>query len=287
MISKRVVYSLSAAFSLAISIFLKKKVLLLGYSTLNLLTQFMIVSATMLSLNLFLFQKKSREELKKITQREWILLSFGGFSLLSAYLFSTYGLNYTTSINYSFLNRSTLIFTAILAFFLLNERMYRGKMILILGFFLGIYLFATEGKMFIPKVGDILILIGSFFFSLVSIIQKKMSKNLSPDTITWGITLNGGMFAALIGFILQANFVPQNGFSLVLIIGLAEGLVLFFMNKTVQITTATYYAMMAMLIPIISSFFGIIFLKESLSPIQIIGGSIIIFSGLLAQYLKS
>jgi drug/metabolite transporter (DMT)-like permease len=116
-IPKRLVYSLSAVFSLSLAIFFKKKVLLVDIPPFELLLQLMVISAIVLTLNLFLIQKIDIIKIKKITnsQRQFIILA--GTFLLAAYLFTTFGLEFTTSINYSFLSRSTLIFTTILAFF--------------------------------------------------------------------------------------------------------------------------------------------------------------------------
>jgi drug/metabolite transporter (DMT)-like permease len=285
-IPKRLIYSLSAVLSLALAIFFKKKALLLEIPPFELLLQFMVISAIVLTFNLFLIQKIDIIKIKKMTnsQRQFIILA--GTFLLAAYLFTTFGLEFTTSINYSFLSRSTLIFTTILAFFFLKEKMYSQKLLLIFGFFVGIYFITTKGKIIIPQIGDLLILIGAFFFASFSVIQKRISFHLPPEIISWGVTTIGAILAILLGIILNVNLLPGNAFIYVFLSGLTEAFIILFMNKTIRVANVTYYAMMTMLIPIINGILGFIFLNEFLTTIQILGGCILIICGILVQVLK-
>jgi len=286
-IPERLIYSLCATFSLSLAIFFKKKALLSEVLPFELLVQFMVISAIVLSLNLFLIQRKHVKKIQKISQSHWLFLFFAGTFLLTAYLLTTFGLKFTTSINYSFLSRSSLIFTSILAFFFLKEKMNLEKLLLIFGFFVGIYLVTTKGKTIIPQIGDLLILTGAFFFASFAVIQKKISLHLPPEIISWGVTSSGAILAILIGLIFKVNLLSTNGFIFVFLSGLTEAFIILFMNKTIQVANVTYYAMMTMLLPILNGFLGIIFLNEFLTFIQIIGGSILIICGILVQKLKS
>ena len=68
--------------------------------------------------------------------------------------------------------------------------------------------------------------------------------------------------------------------------GLTEALIILFMNKTVRITTMTYYVMMTMFVPIINLILGILFLNEIINFVQLIGGLVLIISGIMVQRLK-
>lgn len=285
-LSKRLFFSLAATFSLSLSILFKKMALLADVQPLELLLQFTIITALLLSINLLFIQKKDVTKLNKIKIFQWISLFLAGSSLLAAFLFTTFGLNFTTSINYSFITRSNLIFTSIFAFFFLKEKMGFKKILLIISFFVGIYLVTTKGKTIIPQFGDLLILIGATFFSSCSVIQKKISFSLPPEVISWGVTLSAAMLAILVAILLKINLFPSNSFIFIFLVGLAEASIIFFMNKTIQIANVTYYAMMTMLVPIINGILGIFFLNEQLTTIQIIGGTIIILCGIFVQKLK-
>jgi drug/metabolite transporter (DMT)-like permease len=109
---------------------------------------------------------------------------------------------------------------------------------------------------------------------------------LAPEIISWGVTTIGAILAILLGIILNVNLLPGDGFIFVFLTGLTEAFIILFMNKTIQVTNVTYYAMMTMLIPIINGILGFIFLNELLTAIQILGGCILIICGILVQKLK-
>ena len=286
-VPERLIYSLAATFSLSLAIFFKKKALLVEIPPFELLMQFIVIAAVLLTLNLFLFQRTYLKTIKTVSRSQWCLIFLAGAFLLAAYSFTTFGLEYTTSINYSFITRSNLIFTSILAFFFLKERMYTEKILLIAGFFVGIYLVTTKGQKIIPQLGDLIILLGAFFFASFGIIQKKISSHLPPEIISWGVTSSGAVLALLSGMIIKLRLLSSNGFLFIFLAGLTEALVIFFLNKTIRIADITYYSMMTMLVPIINAFLGLVLLQELFSPIQILGGSILILCGILVQRLKS
>lgn len=285
MTSSKVVYCLLAAFSVSMAIFFKKIALLTRIPPLTLLLQFMIVAAIVLNINLFLFQKTYVPGIRKIKLPELKMIFLAGFFLFAAYLSSTFGLRFTTSINYSFIIRSSLIFSTILSFFFLGEKMYREMALLIISFFVGVYLVSTAGKVILPQSGDLLILLGALFFASFSVTQKLISQNLPPELISWGVITASAMYSILVSILFKINILPANGFIVVFIAGIFEALVVLFMNKALRVTSVTYYYMMIMLTPIINAFLGIMFLSESIKQIQILGGIIIIVSVFLAQKL--
>ena len=127
MIPKRLVYGSTVAILLSFSIFFKKIALIKGVPPMTLLIQFLLIASIILNINLLLFQKKFIKKIKNIKQWEWKNAFFAGFFLISAYLASTYGLRFTTSINYSFISKSNLIFIPILAFFFFQEKITKEK----------------------------------------------------------------------------------------------------------------------------------------------------------------
>ena len=286
MISTKMWYSLFATFSLSLAIFFKKIGLLMGVPTFRLFLQFMIIAAFTLNINLFIFKRKYVIDIKKIKPSEWKMIFLAGSFLFAAHLVSTFGLGFTTSINYSFINRSTLIFSTILSFLFLGEKMDRDMTVLIIAFFVGVYLVSTAGQLIIPRFGDLLILVGSLFFASFSITQKLINKKVSPELISWGVLSSSAVYSILASLLLKINILSLDSFLFILLAGFFEAIVIVFMNKTIQITSVTYYYMMTMLTPIINGFLGIIFLNESFQAVQIIGGIIIVISVILAQRLK-
>lgn len=286
MIPKRLVYSSTVAILLSLSIFFKKIALTKGVPPMTLLIQFLLIAAIILNINLLFFQRKYIKKIKNIKQWEWKNAFFAGFLLISAYLTSTYGLRFTTSINYSFIIKSNLIFIPILAFFFFQEKITKEKIFLAFAFFCGIYLVTTEGKFILPYFGDLLIVVAAFFFSFFSIINKKLVKMLEPEIISWGVTSCAAIFALMLIFILKINVFSSIGILFVFLSGLTEALIILFMNKTIRITSMTYYVMMTMFVPVISLILGISFLNETINFIQLIGGIVLIISGIMVQRLR-
>ena len=287
-IQSRLLNSLISIFFLSLSIFFRKKSLMVFTNRLNLILWFMIIINLTLFFNLILFQKKFFKKIKAISLPELRLIFLAGTLLLSFYTLATFGLDLVTSINYSFISRSTLIFSVILAYFFLDEEMGRGKIFLIFLFVVGIYIISTEGKRIVLQFGDLLILIGTFCFSSFAIIQKKLCKNLIPGIISWAVTLSGVLIIILVSLVLKVGLLPENyyGFLYIFFAGVGEALAVLFMNRTVYISNVTYYSMMSMLTPVLNAFLGVIFLSEPLSIIQILGGAILIISGVMVQRLK-
>lgn len=286
MIPKRLVYSSTVAILLSLSIFFKKIALTKGVPPMTLLIQFLLIAAIILNINLLFFQRKYIKKIKNIKRWEWKNAFFAGFLLISAYLTSTYGLRFTTSINYSFIIKSNLIFVPILAFFFFQEKITKEKIFLAFTFFCGIYLVTTEGKFILPYFGDLLIVVAAFFFSFFSIINKKLVKMLEPEIISWVVTSCAAIFALMLIFILKINVFSSIGILFVFLSGLTEALIILFMNKTIRITSMTYYVMMTMFVPVISLILGISFLNETINFIQLIGGIVLIISGIMVQRLR-
>jgi len=287
MISKKLIYSLTTTFFMAFAIFFKKIALTKNALPIPLLIQFTIVASIILNINLFILQKKSmRIKIRRIKMHEWKGIILGGIFLISAYIFGIYGLQLSTSINYSFILKSNLIFVIILALLFFHEKITKEKIFLIITFFSGIYLIITGGKLILPYFGDLLILLTAFLFSLFSTIQKSLVKVLGPEITSWGTISCAAFFALILSIILRIDIFSLKTILFVLPIGLMEALITLFQNKTIRIASLAYYAMMSMLLPIISIFLAFLFLNETINLIQTIGGVILITSAILVQKLR-
>jgi len=124
------------------------------------------------------------------------------------------------------------------------------------------------------------------FFSSFSIINKKLGKMLELEIISWEVLSCDAILALIFGFILKINIFSSTGILFVFLSGLIEGIIILFINKTIRITNMTYYVMMIMFTPLINLILGILFLNEMINFIQLIGGIIIIISGIMVQRLR-
>src|SRR5665648_665659 len=262
MIPKRLVYSSTVAILIPFAIFFKKIALVKDVPPIALLIQLVLIASIILNINLFLFHRKYIKKIRNIKYREWKNTFFAGVFLFFGYFISTYGLRFTTSINYSFLNKSNLIFIPLLAFFFLQEKITKEKI------FLAFILF---------------VVMATFFFSSYTIINKNLVKILEPEIASWGVISTAAILALIFSFILKINIFSSAGILFVFLSGLIEGIIILFINKTIRITSMTYYVMMIMFTPLINLILGILFLNEMINFIQLIGGIIIIISGIMVQ----
>jgi len=162
--SKKLIFSLAAASFMSLSIFFKKIALSKNALPMNVFIQITIICFLVLSINLFILQEKdTKEKIKKIKMQNWKNFFLAGFFNLSAMLIGTYSLLLSTIINCSFVTKCGLIFVIILAFFFLQEKITKEKILLMVVFILGTYLVVTGGKLIIPHFGDLLILLAAFF----------------------------------------------------------------------------------------------------------------------------
>jgi len=180
MLNKRLIYvtlfSLFWAFYIVFGKFvLKTDVNPLVYS----LQAYLISTVVLLFFNLATFK-----DIKRLSLNQWkYLLSIGVLLGISVSL-GNVGLKLSTSINYGFLVKSSVVFTTLLAVIFLKESWSKAKASLLLLFLIGAYLMTTQGKVLIPRLGDLLIITSAFFISSSAILQKPLlSQGIKPSLI--------------------------------------------------------------------------------------------------------
>ena len=123
-------------------------------------------------------------------------------------------------------------------------------------------------------------------FSSGLIITKSIIKEVNSDVIAFirqGFAL---LLLLLLIPILKINPLEIVALKYVIIVGLIGPLITVFLNRTITISTASYATMMSMSVPVIVTILSLFFLKEPMNIYQIIGGALILVSGILTQKLK-
>ena len=70
------------------------------------------------------------------------------------------------------------------------------------------------------------------------------------------------------------------------VVGLVIAAGIYAMNKSLEYGTASYMQMMYISVPVVTAIFAYFILGESMTPIQIVGGTLIIVSGFFVHKLK-
>lgn len=280
---KKLVYASIFSISWALAIFFRKVALNEGAHPIAFLVHSGSIAAFILTTYVV---AKRRGEFRRIKRPSYRLFALMGLLVGTAWVVDTWGLKFTTTINYSLLIKSSFLFSILLGYFVFGEKITKQKLVLIVIFAVGAWFITTSGRAIIPQFGDLLVLLTALLYSLTSTVQKKLTKKAHSDIVAWARTSSAALFLVLITFILGS--VPLEIVSpiSVLLVGVLFSSITIFMNKTLSIASLSYMTMMTMSVPVISGVLGLAFLNESMTSVQIVGGILILASGMAIQKIK-
>ncbi|MBD3155908.1 MAG: EamA family transporter [Candidatus Aenigmarchaeota archaeon] len=282
-IDKRLIYVSLFSIFWTLEVFFTKLALNKGADSLTLSLQNMVFGGIILLSYILIFKRNRIKDLRKKYSLRIFLM---GVLLTTGYLLSIYGLNLSTSVNYGFLIKATVVFTPLLGFLFLKENFNKKKLFLLLTFLLGAYLMTIGINKIVPRIGDILIIGAAFFFSLTLIIQKPLTNNIDPNIVSISrIIVSSFLLILMFLFFSSSKFKIQTPIYGILI-AFSFAINEVFLSKSLSVSTVSYFSMISMSVPVIVSVLGLIFLGETVSIFQVIGGIIIIVSGILVQKSK-
>ena len=281
--SKGFVFTVLASLFWALSILFTKIVINTGENVHNILFWTALLS---LPYWVYIFSGQ-KTEIKKITKKDYILLiSIGIISGLLVNLVEMLALKYSAAINYSFLIRTSLLFTIILGYFFFDEKITLKKAILAILILCGAFLLTTNGTVISFGLGDILTVIEALLISFGNTILGKIAiKSMSPKLSSSASNIIGLSLLLIIPVFMHIVRIPEL-FWIILLIALFNILGTSFRFEAYKNATASYIVMMYSLTPVYVLIMAIIFLKETLGLIQIIGVSLIFLAGIFVEKLK-
>jgi len=161
------------------------------------------------------------------------------------------------------------------------------KKIIIAGLILtGAYFLTTKGQSLSFSLGDIFTLMEAMLIAFGNNILGKMATNgMSTDLSASGSFLVGVIPLALIAFFNNAIALPKSPL-LLAGIAIASMLGTSFRFMAYKNATASYVTMVYSFTPVFVSLLAIFVLKETLAPIQIFGGLLIILASISVEKLK-
>lgn len=285
------------SFFWAVQIFLSKLAFLAGAKVIPFTVQSTIVAIVLLSV--YMLWKK-RSAFKQLTPKILVALlianaihnGFGGF-------LSNAGISMTTAINAGFLIQFSTVTTSLLAWLILKEKLTFSKAITLVIIMLGTFLLLTKGQLNSFQLGDLLILLACLSWSLGNVLVRRILKKgqVDSDLISFLRPIAGlpvllvfvvlaPIYPATTQVIFQQNLFDWQYFGLVFLSGLFMVLLWIFLNRTLKIASASYMTMMSSLTPVLVALLAILFLQETLLPIQWLGVILIGISGIVTQVLK-
>jgi drug/metabolite transporter (DMT)-like permease len=235
---------------------------------------------------------------KKLFKTDWKYLA--GIAIIGgalAFLLYFNGLQLTTAGRGAFLHKTLPLFTAILAFVFLREKLtlkYVGAM---LAMFVGVYLIystslAPNELWANPQLGDLLILGAAFLWAVENVIAKKamsngennwiisVSRMLFGGLILFGVVILMGKTGALLALTNQQ--LTNIGISTLLLF--CYVLTYYWALKLIDVSKA---AALLLIAPVISLVIGITFLGEPAPIVQLFGSFVILLGAFFLIRVKA
>lgn len=277
------IYAILAAALWAVNIIITKFIIKAGENPINIVFWIAIISSPYW---IGLLVKKS-EELKKASKKDLlILISIAITANLLLSLVEMFALKYTQAINFSFLIRSTLIFTILFATIFLGEKITRKKVILAVLILTGAYLVATGGKIINLGLGDILTLLEAALLAFGNTILGKIAtKTMSPQ-----LSSSGSFVFSLLPIIVftfsTKSFAFPHTWGLVILLSVL--CIVSNSNRFVAYKhcSASFLAMTYSLTPVFVTILAFFLLGEKFTLAQLIGGLLVVSGGVFAEKIK-
>lgn len=279
----------------AIQVFVSKLAFNAGAPVVPFTVQSLVISILLLGLYILAFK---REKLFLIPTS-----ILGGLLIASAIhggiggLLSNAGVSLTSAINAGFLLQFTTVTTSVLAWLIIKEKMTASKALTIAFIMLGTFFLVTKGHLSAPRIGDLLIILACLAWSTGNVLTRKILKNNKVDADVVSLFRPIAGLPIILASVVAAPLYPQQlqpAFQTNLLdttfLGYATINAIFaillwiFLNRTLQIASASYMTMMSSLTPVLVAILALAFLHESLAPIQWVG-ALLVMSSSFATYL--
>jgi len=282
-ISKKFFFGFSAAFFWAISIVVSRYVFQRGEDPYT-----MVLWTSLGAVPIWLYYAgKNQKQIYSLDKRVLLSLAVIGIAgSIGVSLMEVLALKYTTAINFSFLIRSVVVFTIFFAFVAFKEQITLKKLILVILTILGSFFLITKGQSLSLQRGDIFTLIEAAMIAFVNnILIKYTVSKIHPD-FSAAMSFFIGL-APIIVFAYFANAIKWPlSWSVILIVVVCDVLLAQSRNRAYQLGTASFVTMMMSFTPVLVTLMAFLFLHESMTPVQLAGGILIVSAGVAAEKLK-
>ncbi len=198
-------------------------------------------------------------------------------------LFVLFGLKYSSSINWGFLSRLSIVVTFALAVTFLKEKSSKLKLLAIaISIFGAILIVANPGTSFKVNFGDLMFVGAVLAFAVGNIIVQMALKHITSSQLILIRIVTTSIVLAIITFVFNPITKITSWWFIILnsIILIAS---LFLINYVIKKEGAAFFTMVASLIPLFIVIFSAIFLREYPTLNQILGGGLVIWSIALFQ----
>lgn len=281
--SKSFLLTVAAAFLGACGIVINRLLLVDGENPLNLVLWIGLFAA--IPWLVIFFQR--RQEFVALTPRyKWGLVIIGVASSIGIQYLQSLALANTSATNFAFLYRTVTVFTIVFAAIFLKEKITRHKWVLAGLILIGSYLLTAKGQQIILSKGDIYSLLMAASAALIAnILIKHTISKMHPDLSGAVVQVVATCSLLTLSLSTKVFYIPQN-MGLILLGGVIAFMQIALRNRAYQTASASFVSMMYSLSPLFVALLSYPLLRERLSPIEMIGGVIIIGAAFAAEKFK-
>lgn len=202
-----------------------------------------------------------------------------------------YGVSLSTVGN-SFLLQTEFIYSMFLSYLLLRERITGNQILLTVLSFLGVVLMLTGGAVTTINIGDVLFLVAPLFYQLAHVVAKGILRKVDPLVVVMYRLLTAGLALVLVSIALGQNPLPEvSGNSQAMLVAFYASLsfslgnsLWYFGVKHINLSKATS---IMIAYPLVSAILAVFMIGEILSPVRIIGASLVFLSTLKLSQVRS
>ena len=199
-----------------------------------------------------------------------------------AYVMFATGLNETTAVNASLLDNAEVLFTALIAYSMLGERLGRGQAAMGALIAAGIVVVSTNldlaGVQFLQGlVGNLLIIGATLLWAVENNVIATVASRFGAPLMSKFRNLIGGLVIVAV-VVLAGLPVKLTGFDVIVLVVLAfavSGTTYFFI-AALQRLGAIRMILTYSLSTVFGAVFALVVLREQITPVQLLGGALII-----------
>lgn len=216
-------------------------------------------------------------------QYKWMLIA--GFFLFIGSALQQAGVKYTTAGNAGFITSLYVVFIPILLFLFFGEKPHWVFILAVLIAMTGAFLLSTGGS-FEVRFGDLLEVIGAFFWAFHVIILGKYADKFESMSFSVGQLAVCGILNLLLGIVIEPMPVFDGqllfaiGYTAVLSLGLCYTLQIWAQKHTPPADAALILGLES----VFAVLSGWLILDEILAPLQVIGAVMIFSAVILSQF---
>jgi len=184
----------------------------------------------------------------------------------------------TSVTNFSLIQKLSPFFTAIVAFYILKERLPKKIYACAIAMFVGLVLVITNGQMITPAFADLLVVVVAISFGFLNVFLKINLKHIGRlSTYFYTRSASCAFFILLSIFMFGWDLFDSNYLvPVVFAVAIINTVYHMLAYTSIKKISPTKFSAIVLLSPIFSIIPAIIFLGETISLIQIIGGAIIL-----------